>query len=628
MGMSKRPRNPMDRRSRTTTTRGWSILALAATAAAQWQPQPTPCFRWAGQVAIANKPGQAPGQGVNASTLWYYGGQATTSQGQTSNTWTNALVALPLDQDWQTGTPPLQLVEPDTGNFSYPPAVALGALWASSDGNHLYSWGGQFSDSPSVPPPPARTFMYDIQQGDWSVVQTQGDQIGSAAEGQPAIVPLLGDGGDNVAYYSYGHQDDHTTEGWSNQIARLYLNSMVQFDLGSHTFTNITSYSSEAHTSNSSTPETSPLSRADGTLSYVPNLGTDGKGILVSIGGATATQYVEDGSVLDIFDIGAGGWTRQSTLGDRIGARINHCAVRASAKVHGVETHHIITYGGQRINQTDRDSAIYILTIQGNDYTWTAVDNLPGQPTGRAGHQCALDGNQLVVIGGVTTGDVLNVSSMAWQTNYHANTVFSTPELVAQVAGGIGTGFSSSGSGWTTGGTGANDPDTSGSGSSGGNSNGTGQGSSSGGGGGGGSGSNAGAIAGGVVGGVLGALLLAALVFFALRRHKKKKQAANGGMEEKRRGSAGGLLGARTHSGSSEGRDDFSHEKFSHRDSVASGFPPAYGGFDGRRGSGSVGHPIGPASDDVEEETRGLETFFSSGLAPRRELRVVNADED
>lgn len=42
---------------------------------------------------------------------------------------------------------------------------------------------------------------------------------------------------------SYGHQDDHTTEGWSNQIARIYLNSMVQFDLGSHTFTNITSVS-------------------------------------------------------------------------------------------------------------------------------------------------------------------------------------------------------------------------------------------------------------------------------------------------------------------------------------------------------------------------------------------------
>lgn len=34
------------------------------------------------------------------------------------------------------------------------------------------------------------------------------------------------------------------------------------------------------------------------------------------------------------------------------------------------------------------------------------------------------------------------------------------------------------------------------------------------------------------------------------------------------------------------------------------------------------------ASDDVEEETRGLEPFFGTGLAPRRELRVVNADDD
>lgn len=91
-----------------TVTACWTANALAAagvwmavSVAAQSQPQPTPCFRWAGQAAIANKPGEAPGQGVNASTLWYYGGQAMTSQGQTSNLWTNALVALPLDQGAQ-----------------------------------------------------------------------------------------------------------------------------------------------------------------------------------------------------------------------------------------------------------------------------------------------------------------------------------------------------------------------------------------------------------------------------------------------------------------------------------------------------------------------------------------------
>lgn len=74
------------------------LAANVDSVSAQSQPQPTPCFRWSGQVAIANAPGQAPGEGVNASTLWYYGGQAMTSQGQTNNLWTNALVALPLDQ--------------------------------------------------------------------------------------------------------------------------------------------------------------------------------------------------------------------------------------------------------------------------------------------------------------------------------------------------------------------------------------------------------------------------------------------------------------------------------------------------------------------------------------------------
>lgn len=124
----------------------------------------------------------------------------------------------------------MQLVEPDTGNYTSPPAVsrkpsvqpsahsqchpstppltsetsiAVGALWASADGNGLYLWGGQFQDTPSVPPPPARTYRYDIQKGDWTVVQTEGDEIGAAAEGQPAIVPLLGEDGDNIGYCKF-----------------------------------------------------------------------------------------------------------------------------------------------------------------------------------------------------------------------------------------------------------------------------------------------------------------------------------------------------------------------------------------------------------------------------------------
>jgi hypothetical protein len=45
--------------------------------------------------------------------------------------------------------------------------------------------------------------------------------------------------------------------------------------------------------------------------------------------------------------------------------------------------------------------------------------------------------------------------------------------------------------------------------------------------------------------------------------------------------------------------------------------------FEGRRASGA----LGPASDEVEELTRGQDLYIASGLAPRRELRVVNGDD-
>ncbi|GAA5825864.1 hypothetical protein JCM11251_000031 [Rhodosporidiobolus azoricus] len=611
------------------------LLALVASplVAAQSQPQPNPCFRWSGMMAIAN----ARGGGGEANTLYYYGGEAQTSERQQDDTWTNALVSLSLAEDWPTGTPPIQLVQNDNGNYSFPPAVTLGALWASADGQTLYQYAGSYSDSPPVSPPEQRTFAYSIQDDQWSVIETSGDDVGNVAEGQPAIVPGQGENGENVGYYSHGHQDFLTTNGWSNQIARIYLNSLVRFDMGSRQITNITSYSSAAQTSNSSTPLTNPVSRADGTLTYVPNLGTNGKGILVSIGGATSEAYV-DNSVLDVYDIGAQGWTRQATGGETMDRRVNHCAVRASAKVNGVQVHHIITYGGQQLNQSERDSSVYILTIQEDSYTWSFAGNdLAGQPNGRAGHQ----GNQLIVVGGVTRDDVIceqpgvfvfNTSSLTWQSQYKAGTVFSTPELVADLVGGIGTGYSSSGAGSAQGGDGSSDPDTSGSsgdrnGGGGGGSNNDGSGGSGGGG-----GTNVGAIAGGVVGGVVGLALLALLAFCLIKRKKKQRQKEEERAAEKMR------LAGRSDSGSSGGRFAgfaFPGEK-GHRmhGSVGSEFPPssmqdfAHRREQERRGSFVDGPgPLEGEMDDPEHEFLGRDTFVATGLAPRRELRVVNADD-
>jgi hypothetical protein len=60
--------------------------------------------------------------------------------------------------------------------------------------------------------------------------------------------------------------------------------------------------------------ESIPLLRADSSLTFVPGLGTNEQGILVSIGGGNENQLI-DNSILDIYDIGAQGWVKQATQG-------------------------------------------------------------------------------------------------------------------------------------------------------------------------------------------------------------------------------------------------------------------------------------------------------------------------
>lgn len=132
-----------------------AIIGLASSVSAQSQPQPTPCFvslvtslsfawisalsvklqRWSGQVALGN----GPNGSNSSSTLWYYGGEAKTDPDQTENLWTNALVSVDLTRDWATGTPPLTLVSPDSGNYASPPAVARAFIISrSAEGANVY----------------------------------------------------------------------------------------------------------------------------------------------------------------------------------------------------------------------------------------------------------------------------------------------------------------------------------------------------------------------------------------------------------------------------------------------------------------------------------------------------------
>lgn len=75
--------------------------------------------------------------------------------------------------------------------------------------------------------------------------------------------------------------DGYTTEGWSQDVKRVYLKSMVEFDMGSGMWRNV---SEGSGLDRAGVPE-----RADGVLVYAP-LGREG--ILVGIGGGREKDFV------------------------------------------------------------------------------------------------------------------------------------------------------------------------------------------------------------------------------------------------------------------------------------------------------------------------------------------------
>jgi len=148
-----------------------------------------------------------------------------------ANSLDNYFLTLDLSQSFNISSPPLRALPlaalPPTG----PPAVSMGALWASSDGNYLYQFGGEFSDTPPVSPSTQLMWKYDINKGIWSSTETSGDVITRPAEGATCVVPGLGTNREGLGVYLGGHLDAYTAPGWSIQVPRLYLESMLIFDM-------------------------------------------------------------------------------------------------------------------------------------------------------------------------------------------------------------------------------------------------------------------------------------------------------------------------------------------------------------------------------------------------------------
>lgn len=167
-----------------------------------------------------------------------------------------------------------------------------------------------FQDNPTTTPLPVSTWEYNIQSSSWTEhtnLQTSagnysdgGNQpVQRSAEGAALSVPELG-----RSWYFGGHLDMYTTPGWSNQIARVYLKSMLEFTHPGYANTGISSLGSSKaagsggvyrNITQGGIQESAGFTeRADGVLVYVPGWGTEG--IILGLAGGTNETFVSRAS--------------------------------------------------------------------------------------------------------------------------------------------------------------------------------------------------------------------------------------------------------------------------------------------------------------------------------------------
>ncbi|TGO89773.1 hypothetical protein BPOR_0094g00080 [Botrytis porri] len=424
------------------------------------------CTRWSHMTANVN------------GTLYIYGGEVTTKSGQTTDTWNNDFLTLDLTKSWQISSPVLSGLPQPSG----PPAVAMGSLWHTYDSLFLY--GGEFSDSPQTSPAAVATWKYDISSATWTEFSNPQTSAGNGSDTAPADVQRAAEGaGLSVpelgrSWYFGGHLDMYTTPGWSNQIARLYLKSLLEFTHPGYTNTGVDSLGTTSGASSGGVyrnitqgglqDEAGFTERAYGVLVYVPGWGADG--MLLGLAGGTNETFTEM-NIIDVYDIANSTWYKQATSGATPPIRVDPCAVVAAAP--DGSSFNVYLYGGQNLipygNQTQY-SDMWILTIP--SFTWIQVDmtdQSQSLPPARAGHTCNLWDGQMVVVGGYVGQDiscdspgvyVFNASSLQWTNSFTSlssssssssssnqdsdiikgSTGYTVPDIVQSVIGGSGLG--------------------------------------------------------------------------------------------------------------------------------------------------------------------------------------------
>lgn len=123
----------------------------------------------------------------------------------------------------------------------------------------------------------------------------KGEPVQRSAEGAGFGVSTLGRG-----WYFGGHLDDFTTAGWSNQIKRVYLKSLIEFTFPGFSNNAVDSLrdgktagqdGAYRNITEGGMQETAGFTeRADGLLLYIPGYGDEG--ILLGLTGGVNESFV------------------------------------------------------------------------------------------------------------------------------------------------------------------------------------------------------------------------------------------------------------------------------------------------------------------------------------------------
>ena len=246
------------------------------------------CNRWSQQSALIN------------GTIYLYGGRATTDASQSSNEWNNDFLTIDVTKSWDISSPVVSGLPQPSG----PPSIANGYLWNSYDS--LYLYGGEYEDTPVATPSAYSLWEYNIPSSTWTEHQNPQTSNGNNSDGgnQPVLgsaegagisIPQLGRG-----YFFAGHQDAFTTPGWSVQVPRIYLKSLLEFTYPGFSNDGVQSLGAGKtagsdgawrNITQGGIQDTAAFpSRADGAVVYVPGYGVNG--ILVNMGGGTNESFV------------------------------------------------------------------------------------------------------------------------------------------------------------------------------------------------------------------------------------------------------------------------------------------------------------------------------------------------